>query len=242
MTAPRIAKEPQKKQNKNKNTESLERHEDEKCRWKYPVKAERCGGRRRRGGGGYLATAATGLTWGYAAKWDQVTQNIHQSCRIIKGRINMWWGLISCGNTSFITFSDLFLKKKKTYLWNCSFIPQFHNLAVWCFLILALTAQLPRADTLCCERPVGWLIERRLIIWPRQLKSCENCLASTWAGVPHESISGGVKANVKQRIYSSRESKCWQSHTHKLIQLSTVYCFFFYSSFLKLSSKVRLHF
>lgn len=87
-------------------------------------------------GGGYLAAAAAaaclipGLTWGYAAKWDQVTQNIHQSCRIIKGRINMWWGLISCGNISFVTFSDLFFfyKKKKKHV--CGTVYLFLNFII----------------------------------------------------------------------------------------------------------------
>lgn len=53
--------------------ESVERHEDEKCRWKYLVKVERCGGQRKKEGKKYLGAAAAaclipGLTWGYAAK------------------------------------------------------------------------------------------------------------------------------------------------------------------------------
>lgn len=39
-----------RKKKHNKNTESVERHEDKECRWKYLVKVERCGGQRRKGG------------------------------------------------------------------------------------------------------------------------------------------------------------------------------------------------
>lgn len=114
----------------------------------------------------------------------------------------------------YFIFWPFFYEKREKYPCNCLFLPRSYNLARQLFFFFphqAQTVQLPTQECKCTS--CLWLL-----IWARQLKSCESCQPSLM-----NLLAVGWRLMLSSRIYSSRRSK-YQRDLHRRL-------FVFYRTF-----------